>query len=47
MVGEEAGKQFGESDTGKKMQANPNYEDAKQIGKATLYAFVSVYDGLY
>jgi len=47
MVGEEAGRQFADSETGKKVQQNKNYDDAKQIGKATLYAFVTVYDGLY
>lgn len=36
-----------DSETGKKVQSHKNYEDAKQIGKATLFAFVTVYDGMY
>ena len=47
IVGEEASKQIGQSDTGLKLQSHENYTDAKTIGKATIYAFFTVYDGLY
>lgn len=47
IVGEEAGRQFADSETGRKMQGHKNYDEAKQIGIATLHAFLTVYDGMY
>lgn len=47
VIGEEAGNQFADSETGKQMQEHRYYGDAKEVGTKALYAFVTVYDGLY
>lgn len=46
MIADEAGKQFENSETGKKIQEHKYYDDAKNIGGAAVVAVVSVYDGL-
>lgn len=47
MLGEEAGKQFSESETGKELQQHKDYDEAKHIGKASLNALANMYDGFY
>lgn len=46
MIGEEASKQFADSETGKRMQEHKYYAEAKEIGAGALVACVSIYDGL-
>jgi len=45
-ISNELGKSFENSETGKKMVANPNYEKAKMMGKATVHAGAAVFDGM-
>ncbi|EAR94289.3 senescence-associated protein (macronuclear) [Tetrahymena thermophila SB210] len=47
VIGEELSNQVGDSDTGKKIKAHKNYEDAKNIAKGTVHVFAAIYDGMF